>query len=44
MLNRIVENLGAFSCIALLLSLAYLIQYHIGILILEMEFVVLEFH
>ena len=44
MLNRIVKSFDASLCIALLLSLAHMIQEHIGILILEIEFTVLEFH
>ena len=40
----IVENWDASSYTPLLLSSAYLIQDHIDILILEMEFAVLESH
>ena len=42
--SHTVENWDASLYILLLLSLAHLIQGHIGILTLEMEFVVLEFH
>ena len=43
MLNRIVESLDVSSCISLFLSLAHLIQVHIGSLIPQMEFAVLKF-
>ena len=44
MLSRIVESLDVFSCTAWLPSSTHLIQDHIGILILEIEFDVLESH
>ena len=42
--SHTMESWDAFSCIALFLSSTHLIQGHIGILTLEMESTVLEFH